>query len=163
MTFPTTPRDPLDKHVSDFIATLNPNAAPVRLPYTDTGDGYVAGQCHVNVSHRIRKHKGERVIGWMIWQNGQFVESECHSVWRDPSGQLIDITPRPDKEIEVLFVADPSLRARMNPDFSGCRVPCNRTNNPRLPFVFNSMPQREATVEVQFPAAHRAYVKRMMA
>lgn len=66
-------------------------------------------QCHINVwAHWKRNPGGSVVTGWVIWQAkaARFIEAEFHSVWCDPTGVLLDVTPRKDGERFVLFVRD---------------------------------------------------------
>jgi hypothetical protein len=65
-------------------------------------------ECHLNVWVQCTKEGGAGVSGWMIAEDPKhhFVEAQYHTVWKSPSGKLIDITPRTDKEHKVLFVPD---------------------------------------------------------
>lgn len=86
---------------------LSPGAEFHRIKVTPMpGCGY--NYCHLNVPNHIKKHGGTQVYGWKVWNQERygFVEAEFHSVWCNPDGQLVDITPG-DGEKEVLFFADP--------------------------------------------------------
>lgn len=50
------------------------------------------------------------------------VEAEFHAVWLSPEGQMIDITPKPHGETQILFVPDDRL------GYSGVTV-----DNKRMP------------------------------
>jgi len=101
----TTPDAGANPAVDAFCAALSPTA-PIRLIYTDLGEGYLSRCCHASVRHRVRHHGGRRVNGWMIWQLKDRVEAEFHAVWLSPAGDLLDITPRVDGEVNILFVPD---------------------------------------------------------
>jgi hypothetical protein len=65
-------------------------------------------ECHINAWVQMKYHGGEICSGWTIWQDrlADFVEAQFHTVWRDKSGLLRDLTPRQDGEREVLFLPD---------------------------------------------------------
>lgn len=137
---------------------IEPGAKPVSLPFTPMPTPYEAGVCHWNVEHCVRQNGGERVPGWMIWdQNPAFTESEFHSVWRDPSGKLIDITPRVDGEAEVIFL--PS-KLDVEQTVTGGTVPANRTTIPQAPHVFAGVPSGPA-VKVVWDPITRAKMKKL--
>lgn len=121
---PTTPGHPLSRSVRELCARVSPGADPVFLSYTDVGAGYRAGQCHVNVYHRVREHGGQRVNGWLVWESVMFSECEFHCVWQSPDGDLIDITPRRDREVTILFLPDPTTRLERS--LRGMWQPTNR-------------------------------------
>ena len=48
------------------------------------------------------------MIGWQVWEwPGLYLEAEFHAVWRSPSGQLIDLTPKEMPIHKILFLEDP--------------------------------------------------------
>lgn len=77
-------------------------------------------ECHLNVWVQCNKEGGSAVSGWMIAEDPKhhFVEAQYHTVWISPSGKLVDITPRQDKEKKVLFVPDYArpLKFNVSPD-----------------------------------------------
>lgn len=63
--------------------------------------------CFHNVSDHVKANGGTSVLGWTIWEwPGTLIEAEFHCVWLSRGGELIDITPKPDADREVLFVCD---------------------------------------------------------
>lgn len=66
-------------------------------------------ECHINVWVQTKYHGGSVCPGWTIWQDraADFVEAQFHSVWRDKSGLIRDLTLRQGGEREVLFLPDP--------------------------------------------------------
>jgi hypothetical protein len=62
------------------------------------------------------RRRGKGQSGWWgypvrvdDWEYpGLYLTPEFHAVWADPSGTLIDITPKPDGERHILFAADMS-------------------------------------------------------
>lgn len=137
---------------------IEPHSTPVILPFTPMSTQYEAGVCHFNVEHCVRQNGGERVPGWIIWdQNYSFAESEFHSVWRDPSGTLRDITPRVDGEAEVIF-----LPSRMDVVLSkiGGTILTNRTTMPHAPYTFSGMPSGPK-VQVTWDSSTLTKIKRL--
>jgi hypothetical protein len=72
---PTTPTEPLSDQVRTLCTRVSPDSEPIFMSFTDTGD-YHAGECHMNVLHRVRAHGGQRVNGWIIWECAMFAEAE---------------------------------------------------------------------------------------
>ncbi len=73
--------------------------------------------CFEDVRRQVEQHGGSIQHGWTIWEwPGIFIEGEFHAVWRDPNGDLIDVTPKKDGEKQILFAPDPTRV------FSGRRI-----------------------------------------
>lgn len=66
-------------------------------------------ECHLNVLLKMIHERGDIQHGWILAEDADqgFVEGQFHSVWKSPSGVLVDVTPRKDMEHRVLFVPDP--------------------------------------------------------
>ena len=70
----------------------------------------VAEYCTANVVAKVKVAEGQPVAGWCIWYApGDLIEGEYHCVWKSPTGELIDLTPKPDGERQILFVPDITL------------------------------------------------------
>lgn len=77
-------------------------------------------ECFQNVNIAIEKIGGELISGWTIWQWANIlIEAEAHAVWKNPSGDLIDITPH-DGEREIFFLPDDKVV------YKGMRIPSHR-------------------------------------
>jgi hypothetical protein len=137
-SLPTTPRQPLRKRLLDFCSTIT-KTSPVFLPFTWTLSGYIAGQCHLNVLHRVKHHAGKKVNGWIIWTSPDHDEAEFHSVWQSPDGKLVDITPRVDGEESVLFLPDAATAMRRASTPGSILLPTSRTNRPGQPYMVRTM------------------------
>ena len=83
--------------------------------------------CFPVVERYVRDHGGSICYGWQIWEwSGVMVEAEFHAVWRSPTGELRDITPKQVSISQILFLPDPSrqyegrqvpnLRKSLSPD-----------------------------------------------
>lgn len=66
--------------------------------------------CFQIVDAKVKTEGGDRILGWQIWQGQLLVEAEFHAVWKTPSNQLLDITPKPFPVERILFVADPRAK-----------------------------------------------------
>lgn len=110
-----TPTPPFSKEVQRVLDRLPSKAPPVRLPFTDVGEDYKGAACHLNAKHRVATAGGQRVHGWVVWQFLNAAQAEFHSVWRDTTGALTDITPHRNAQAEILFVEDPSLAIGSDP------------------------------------------------
>jgi hypothetical protein len=57
----------------------------------------------------VLAHGGRPVFGRTIWCCCLFATGEFHAVHRDSAGTLVDVTPKPDGENEILFAPDLSI------------------------------------------------------
>jgi hypothetical protein len=69
--------------------------------------GALINECFPIVDAKVKAEGGQRVLGWQIWQTSLLVEAEFHAVWVSPTGELLDITPKPLPFSEILFISDP--------------------------------------------------------
>ncbi len=138
----TTPVQPLSKAVVAHCRAIS-TTAPILLKHTPVNSIYKGRCCHLNVKHCISEHGGEMVFGWIIWESFLFVEAEFAPVWRPAdSEELIDITPRPDGEEEILFLPDGRRRIARDPQ-TGCDLLwSNRTNLFFMPFTNDAAERR---------------------
>lgn len=107
----TTPAR-IDDAVRAFLAEFRGQAVfvPV-IPEKWAVEGY----CSANVKAKVKVAGGRPMPGWCIWYApGHFIEGECHCVWESPSGSLIDVTPKSDKEARILFVPDAEVGSGMH-------------------------------------------------
>jgi len=121
-------RDKLDaKHVTEttpaeiteaarqFAATLS-DAAPVFVPVVADDHG-LHGWCSDGVQQKVAADGGSIAFGWTIWEwPGAMLTAEFHAVWRDGTGALFDITPKPGGQARILFVPDLSCPQGFNFD-----------------------------------------------
>lgn len=63
-------------------------------------------ECYYNVAQMIKKHGGEPVYGWVLWESSSMIEAEAHCLYKNLEGVVLDITPRVSGENKILFVAD---------------------------------------------------------
>jgi hypothetical protein len=90
-----------------FLQSLKSAGQLVFLPFIPASTDYTVAQCHANCEAEQRRTGAMIVCGWMIWEikRASFIEAEFHAVVRR-DGNLIDITPRRDKEKLILFAPD---------------------------------------------------------
>jgi hypothetical protein len=80
---------------------------PAYMPVQEDRCG-LYGFCNLGVLGKIKADGGTIRFGWIIWEYpGLYLTAEFHSVWVDSSGVLIDITPKPDGETEIVFASGP--------------------------------------------------------
>lgn len=112
---PATPKK-IDRNVRNFCFDINPDAKPVFVDVRPEPDCTV-NECFHNVLLQIRRHGGSSLVGWAIWYLAErFIEAEFHCVWQ-LDGELLDITPKKNRERRVLFVPDEKMA------WKGKRVP----------------------------------------
>lgn len=84
----------------------SPKHQPILIPVISSPK-YPEGYCWENVSQHVAEFGGSSLNGWIIWEiPGFLVEAEFHQVWRNPEGELIDITQKGDGERSILFLPD---------------------------------------------------------
>lgn len=87
------------------IANTNPVQVPVR-PH----DTAIFGECFTNVITCVDRYGGSIEIGWTIWEcPNVFLEAEFHACWRQPDNILVDVTPKPSGEKQIMFLPDPNV------------------------------------------------------
>ena len=65
-------------------------------------------RCFDNVAQVVAKHGGRTQHGWTMRQDAYVAEGTFYAVWRRAVGSLIDVTPRADKQTQILFLPDSS-------------------------------------------------------
>lgn len=100
--------------ITPAILTLSQRLSPDRNP------GYVSVQpfpgaremeCYPNVKSKVASSGGSIVYGWQIWEwPDVYLEAEFHAVWKAPTGELVDLTPKDQPTPRILFLEDPVRR-----------------------------------------------------
>ena len=107
-TIPLTPvKDAAS--VKALLKVMNTNLEPVyvksRPNQTD-----LQNECFPMVEKYVQENGGERILGWAISELPYlFIQAEFHAVWKSPSGELLDLNPRPLKTENILFLEDSNL------------------------------------------------------
>src|SRR5215813_415634 len=97
---PATLSPPLKALIHELVANVVPVYVDVRPV-----DSAPADECFVLVPEHIRRHGGEAVIGWALWEwPSLFVEAEFHSIWRAPDSSFLDISPKKTPSQKILFL-----------------------------------------------------------
>lgn len=116
----TTPVS-LSPALEEFCLTLGGDQ-PVFVPVVDDPHG-MYGWCNDGVAEKIKVVGGSIAFGWTVWEWPDVLwTAEFHAVWRSSEGKLFDITPKPNGERRILFVADQSY----SENFSFNERPGNR-------------------------------------
>lgn len=106
--FDRTPEQ-IDAHVRSFCRSINSVSVPIFLRLNPDPDA-LPRECFNNVLKRCGSQGGTIQYGWAIWTwPGIWLKAEHHAVWRDPDGNLTDVTPNTPDTTHVLFLPD-SLR-----------------------------------------------------
>ncbi len=110
----TTPVS-LTPALEEFCRTIG-GEPPVLVPVLDDPHG-LFGWCSDGVAEKMRVDGGGIAFGWTIWEWPNILwTAEFHAVWRSPTGDLFDITPKPKGERQILFVHDPTYPESFNFD-----------------------------------------------
>lgn len=83
---------------------LSPGKDPVFITI-EPDSRFQPDMCFPNVAKLVECEGGETVFGWAIYEWPRvWFELQFHAVWKDPSGEFRDLTPRRDGEKVVLFL-----------------------------------------------------------
>lgn len=121
--------------ISETVIKLSrkvvPGGVPEFIPVTPI-HGKSEYECFNNVENQIQLAGGSTQFGWYIYLWPRvLLEFVFHAVWRQPKGKLVDLTPHPDNEPEILFLPDHGL------SYEGLSV-----DNVRFPLSNNPLIQR---------------------
>lgn len=112
--------------VKAIVNIINSGTDPLYIPSKPIDQG-PENECFPIVDNYIAQHGGSRVLGWTLWElPGIFIEAEFHAVWKSPEGEFVDLVPRKDKTVNILFLPD------LNAIYDGYQV-----NNIRIPLTNN--------------------------
>ena len=94
-----------NRHIDKLLKKMNIDIEPEIVPVIP--EHYAKySQCYNNVEEKVRRDGGSIHYGWIIHQSKILCEAERHAVWELENEDLIDITPNPTGETEILFVSD---------------------------------------------------------
>ena len=113
--------------------------------------------CFPVVEAYVGAHGGQSVIGWQLWEwPGLYLEAEFHAVWRSPTGQLLDLTPKEIPVHTILFLEDPTRpyggRRRRNEMFP-------LSGNPVIAEFIQACNEAESIVDLGERALHTGPIK----
>ncbi len=105
----TTPKI-ISNDIKAFCADIDSAQASLYVPVRPAPEAEI-NSCFGSVVDHANRHGGSIQYGWIIWEEpSQLVlEAEFHAVWVLPSGDLVDITPKADGELNILFLPDTNL------------------------------------------------------
>ncbi len=93
------------EQVEELIKLLPETNTPKIIPLHEELSSDV-NFCFQNVKKQVNNFGGAQIFGWKIWKHSFMIEAEFHSIWRNTSNELIDITPQADNSKQILFVTD---------------------------------------------------------
>jgi len=103
---PVTPAE-ISTVLQGVVDDLVPGGRTTYVDVLPTIDAQ-ANECFPLVEQRINTEGGRAEVGWSLWELPTlFVEAEFHSVWRRPSGELLDVAPKNHETSKILFLPDP--------------------------------------------------------
>lgn len=108
----------ITKQILKFMKKINPGIdinniddvqfySYVKIPDEAYSSEYQINECQNNVALKISKDGGNALAVWCIYQSPILLEAIYHHLWVSPDGEILDITPRSDKEKYSLVVIDP--------------------------------------------------------
>src|SRR5471030_2473882 len=104
MLMMTTPAE-----IGDTVSLLTERfglADAVWVPVRPRKDSVVQ-DCYKDVERQVAEFGGEIVYGWAVWEWPRImITAEFHAVWKSPTGELSDVTIKPDGEQQIVFIPD---------------------------------------------------------
>lgn len=110
----TTPSSVSDE-VRRFCERVVPGQEAKYVPVSPA-HGAEAHNCFINVERVIAANGGEIAYGWIIWEGKVLWDAEFHGCWVPPDNwlggtiKMLDVTPKPDGESQILFLPDPKRK-----------------------------------------------------
>jgi hypothetical protein len=101
--------DTTPKAITPAIRTFCLSIAPVRPAFVRCRPDKDAkpSECFDNVARKVDRAGGAAVTGWAIWNVPRlYLEAEHHGVWCNRQGELVDVTPQPNRPKRMLFLRD---------------------------------------------------------
>lgn len=97
----------INNEILKYANKVAPGMQPTFIPVTPVREAEL-NECFSNVENHIKTHGGSLQLGWYIYLWPRvMIEFVFHAVWRQTNGTLVDLTPHPDNEQEILFLPDP--------------------------------------------------------
>lgn len=97
-------------HVKEFCLGISSGQEPINVvcqPLPNQPEN----ECFSILPKHVSSFGGDQIIGWAIWERpGVFIEAEFHAVWRNPSGEFVDISTRSLRFEAITFLPDPSRK-----------------------------------------------------
>lgn len=122
----TTPAE-ISSDLRALIDGLLPGATPEYVDVKPTDMDAQVNECFPCVARHVRGNGGHAINGWTLWElPSVFIEAEFHCVWKQSSGELLDITPKKYATQRILFLPDP-FRIYEDQQVSNIRRPLRNT------------------------------------
>jgi uncharacterized protein YchJ len=99
----------IDKDVKQLVMKVDPTHEPLYV-HIKPEQGAEALDCFRVVEQKVKTAGGRIVYGWQVWKTPHLIEAECHAVWENPKGDLIDITPKQLPVTRILFLEDENVQ-----------------------------------------------------
>lgn len=100
----------IDKEIERFCKKINYKKKPIYIDIRPANNAII-DECFINVDKFIKDNGGSCVNGWVIWLHPHcLLEAEFHAIYKDETGNLIDVTPHKGNISQILFLEDDSLR-----------------------------------------------------
>jgi hypothetical protein len=108
-----TPNGPFARQQEELASIYARKAEAFGVPRAPA-EGAELGRCHANAAAFCSTNPGHSVVtGWIVMPMGLDHYWFCpHSVVRDGSGKLLDVTPQHDDRVVIKFLPDDSSLLR---------------------------------------------------
>jgi hypothetical protein len=76
--------------------------------HVQSHSAYDVNQCHTNIRIQTSLYGGETIIGYYFVMGFGTIQAIRHTVWLDPHGNLVDVTPYLDGREYIIFARSKS-------------------------------------------------------
>jgi hypothetical protein len=97
----------ISDNVKKLLAKVGSKEEPITIKCVPE-QGAELNDCFPLVETKVVEYGGESILGWHVRESRLLVEAIFHAVWKTADGELIDISPKPVPENEIIFVPDSS-------------------------------------------------------
>jgi hypothetical protein len=110
----TTPKS-INLSIKSFLKKVSLPEQQRLLKFQKFSDNYLTKHCQSNCESEHILHGTPIVFGWVIWEDANYIiddkkyhviDAEFHAVLKI-NNEFVDITPRKDGEVFIMFVPDP--------------------------------------------------------
>lgn len=110
-----------------YASKVSPKGKPTFIPVTPVA-GAGLNECFSNVESHIKSHGGSLQLGWYIYLWPRiWIEFVFHAVWLQTTDNLVDLTPHPDNEKEILFLPAPNIQSYTGLSPDNVRFPLSKS------------------------------------
>lgn len=113
------------QHVRRLKKQISNSLEPILVPVSPRHSSKPR-DCFADVAEQIQELGGTIQYGWTVWEWPEvLIEGEFHGIWRSPTGELVDVSQKPDGEKQIMFIPD-TKRIFLEKPLDNIRLPIGK-------------------------------------